>query len=206
MVSAASPAASLSCGDLVERGALHAALELDEGHQEAPHEPAQPLHALEDALAGALAPALHDDLAIARVERGDDPLGRQLAQHLGAGRRAQHHAVGAAVEPGQRGLGRADAPADAAARPGQQLLEERAVVALAARAVQVDHGDLAGQGEAARDGARVAGVDLELLAADELDGLAGLDVNRWDDHGVKAPRGARAQECARAGRPRPGPA
>ena len=61
-----------------EVGALQAPLALDEGHEKAAREPAQRRDPLEHALAGALLPAFDDDLAVARVERRDDPLARQF--------------------------------------------------------------------------------------------------------------------------------
>jgi hypothetical protein len=51
-----------------------------------------------------------------------------------------------------------------------------------ARIVQIDDGDIAREGEALRDGQRVAGVDRLFRAADELDSLAALEVDAGDDH------------------------
>ena len=63
----------------LEVGAAHAALELDEGDEEAADMRLQLGDPLEDAAAGPLLPALDHDLAVPRVERRDHPLARQLA-------------------------------------------------------------------------------------------------------------------------------
>ncbi len=77
----------------------------------------------------------------------------------------------------------ADAAADAAGEAGQQALDQLGVAALAHGRVEVDHRDLARDREPLGDRAGVAGVDRLLGAADELDGLAALQVDAGDDHG-----------------------
>ena len=118
-----------------------------------------------------------------RVERRDDPLARQLGEDLGLGGRAEDDLARTLVEPADRRLDVADAAADAAGEAGQQALDQRGVAALAHGGVEVDHRDLAGEREALGDRAGVAGVDRLLGAADELDGLAALQVDAGDDHG-----------------------
>lgn len=137
---------------------------------------------LEDAAAGALLPALDHDLAVDRVEGGDEALARQLREELGLGRGAKDDLGRALVEPVDRAGEIADAAADAAACELEELIDDEAVVALAHGAVEVDDRDLADDAEAARDGQRVAGVDLERLAADELDRRAALEIDRRHDH------------------------
>ena len=138
---------------------------------------------LQDAAAGALLPALDHDLAVPGVERRDHPLARQLRQDLGLGGGAEDDLARTLVEPADRGRDVADAAADAAGEAGQQALDQRGVAAGAHGGVEVDHRDLAGEREALGDRAGVAGVDRLLGAADELDGLAALQIDAGDDHG-----------------------
>ena len=77
----------------------------------------------------------------------------------------------------------ADAAADAAGEARQQALDQRGVAAGAHGGVEVDHRDLAGEREPLGDRHGIAGVDRLLGAADELDGLAALEVDAGDDHG-----------------------
>ena len=133
--------------------------------------------------AGALLPALDHHLAVARVERGDHPLARQPRQDLGLRRRAQDHLAGTQVQPAHGRLDVADAAADPAGEPRQQALDQPGVAALAHGGVEVDHRDLAREREPLRDRRRIAGVDRLLGAADELDGLAALEIDAGDDHG-----------------------
>ena len=69
------------------------------------------------------------------------------------------------------------------AKRGSRPSISAALLPGAHRGVEVDHRDLAGQREALGDRAGVAGVDRLLGAADELDGLAALQVDAGDDHG-----------------------
>ena len=166
-----------------EVGAGKAPLALDEGHEKAADQIAQLGEALEHALAGARTPALDHDFAVAGVERGDRALARQRAQHLGPRRRAEHHLVGAAVEPGDRAGRVADAAAHAAWGEIDQLLDDRGIRALPERGIQIDHRDLADHAETPRERARIARIERLGLAADQLDRLAALQVDRGDDHG-----------------------
>jgi hypothetical protein len=133
-------------------------------------------------LAGARAPAVDHDLAVAGVERGDRALARQRAQHLGPRRRAEHHPVCAAVEPGGRAGRVADAAADAAWGEIDQLLDQGGIRALTERGIEIDHRDFADQAKAPGERARIARIQRLGLAADQLDRLAGLQVDRGDDH------------------------
>ena len=166
-----------------EIGALKAPLALDEGHEKTADQLAQLGDALEHALAGALAPAFYHHLAMTGVEGGDHALGRQRAQHLGPRRGAEHHLLCAAVEPGDRAGRVADAAADPAPGEVDQVLDDRGVRALPERRVEIDHRDLADQAEAPGERARIAGIQRLCLAADQLDRLAILQVDRGDDHG-----------------------
>ena len=118
-----------------------------------------------------------------RVERGDHPLARQLLQDLRARGGAEHDADGATIEPGDRGRDVADAAADPAGREVDEVLDHRGVRALAERGIEVDHRDLADQAVAPRERPRVAGIERLLLAADQLDRMAVLQIDRGDDHG-----------------------
>ena len=120
---------------------------------------------------------------MAGVESSDHPLLRQLAQHVGPRRGAEHHLARAAIEPGDRAGHVADAAAHAARREFEQLLDERGVGALTERGVEVDHRDLADHAEAFGKRAGIARIQRLVLAADQLDGLAVLQVDRGDDHG-----------------------
>ncbi len=81
-------------------------------------------------------------------------------------------------------LGRvADAAAHAAWGEIDQLLDDRGIRALPERGIQIDHGDLADQAETPRERARIARIERLGLAADQLDRLAALQVDRGDDHG-----------------------
>ena len=165
-----------------EIGALQPALALDEGHQEAADQVAQLGDALQHAVAGALPPALDHDLAVAGVERGDDALLGQRVQHLGPGCGAEHHLQGAAIEPGGGAACVADAAAHPAWREFEQILDDGGVGAAAQGGVEVDHRDLADQAVALRERARIAGLERLLLAADQLDCLAALQIDRGNDH------------------------
>ncbi len=140
-------------------------------------------HALQDAAAGAFLPALDHHLAVTRIEGGDDPLARQPRQDFRPCGGAQDDLAGTFVEPGDRGLDIADAAADPGSEAGQQALDQGGVAALAHGGVEVDHRDLAGEREPLGDRCGIARVDRLLGAADELDGLAALQVDARDDHG-----------------------
>ena len=162
-----------------------APLALDEGHEKAADQVAQLRDALQHALAGALLPALDHDLAVAGVERGDHAL-RAAARCSTSGLRggAEHHLLRAAIEPGdlrspRRGCRR---PRRHGARSTSSSID-RGVRALPERGIEIDHRDLADQAEAPRERARIAGIQRLGLAADQLDRLAVLQVDRGDDHG-----------------------
>ena len=135
---------------------------------------------------------LDHHLAVAGVEGGDHALARQLAQHLGPGRGAEHYLERAAIEPGDRARHVADAAAHAARREIDQVLDDRGVGALAERGVEVDHRDLADHAEAFGKRAGIARIQRLDLAADQLDRMAALQVDRGDDHGRRARRAPRA--------------
>ena len=78
----------------------------------------------------------------------------------------------------------ADAAADPAGEAREQRLDQGGVAAGAHGGIEVDDRDLAGDARSARrSGIGIAGVDGLLGAADELDGLAALEVDAGDDHG-----------------------
>ena len=64
-----------------------------------------------------------------------------------------------------------------------QVLDHGGVAAAAERGVEIDDRDLADPAEALGERARIAGVERLGLAADQLDRLAGLEIDRGDDHG-----------------------
>ena len=89
----------------------------------------------------------------------------------------------AAIEPGDGAGCVADAAAHAAGRQLEQLLDDRGVGALPERGVEIDHRDLADPAVTPGERTRIAGIERLGLAADQLDRLAALQVDRGDDHG-----------------------
>ena len=59
----------------------------------------------------------------------------------------------------------------------------RGIRALPERGIEIDHRDLADQAEAPGERTRIARIQRLGLAADQLDRLAVLQVDRGDDHG-----------------------
>ena len=139
---------------------------------------------LQDAPARSLLPALDHDLAVAGVERRDDPLARQLGEDLGLGGGAEddlarHPGRASAIAvstsrmpPPTRQAKRGSRPSISAALLPLRMAASRSITAISP-AMREPLGDRAG----------VAGVDRLLGAADELDGLAALEVDAGDDHG-----------------------
>jgi hypothetical protein len=164
-------------------GSLQPALALDEGDEKATDQVAERRDPLEHARAGRLLPALDDHLAVAGVEGRDHPLLRQFFQDIGPRGGAQHDLLCAPVEPADRSGHVADAAADPAGGQIDQLLDHGGVAAAAERRVEIDHRDLPDPPEAARERAWIAGVQRLGLAADQLDGVARLEIDRGDDHG-----------------------
>ena len=161
---------------------MQPALALDERDEEAVDEVAEVLHGVEDVAAGARPPAVDDDLALDRVQRGDHTLARQRGEHLAYRRRAQHDLRGARVEPGPGRFRGANPAAHATGRDPQQFANQPGVRAAAEGGVQVHDRDFARQPELLGDGPRIAGVEDFLATADELDGLALHQINRRHNH------------------------
>jgi hypothetical protein len=132
---------------------------------------AELVDAVLDAGARAPGPALDDDLVVAGVEGGDHALAGERERISGVAAVPRMTLRAPVVEPPDRGVDVADTPAHAAGGDVEQLADEPGVRAGPERRVEVDDRDLADAPEALGDGARVARLDDQLLAARELDGL-----------------------------------
>mmetsp|Transcript_41066 Transcript_41066/g.103474 ORF Transcript_41066/g.103474 Transcript_41066/m.103474 type:complete len:662 (-) Transcript_41066:1630-3615(-) len=163
--------------------ALHEALTLHEGHQEAAGVRLQLLDEFGHATTRLGLPAVHHHLTVARVQRHDHAIARQLLQQLRLGCGADDHALRTPVQVLAGTLHAADATAHAARCLREQLADHRLVAATTERRVQIDDGDLAGQTEAVRDRNRVTGIDLELfrIATHQLYGVTVDQINTGDD-------------------------
>ena len=166
----------------LEVDALHAPFALHEGDQEAGHVVAQLRHPLEHRHPGAGLPAFHHELAVDAVERRDQALARQAPEQGRIGRGADDDLPGPGVEPAGGGVEVPDAAPDPTGSEIEQGFDERAVRSPPPRRVEVDHRHVAGTPEAAGERARIAGGERVLLPADELYGLAALDVDGRNDH------------------------
>ena len=114
-----------------------------------------------------------------------DALARQLRQQLGHGGGAEddlapHPRRASAMRRLER---RGCRRRRGTAQRCDEARDQRRVAALAEGGVEIDHRDLAGDREPLGDRQRIAGVERLLLAADELHGLAALQIDRRDDHG-----------------------
>ena len=97
-------------------------------------------------------------------------------------RRSDDHFLGADRAELDRALGRADAAADLAGQPRADVANQVIVRARAHRGVEVDDVDAGKPGEPLDPVVEIGCFDGELLALDELDDLAALEIDGWNQH------------------------
>ena len=136
---------------------------------------------------------MRDDPSALAVDRADhaidaDGVGKPLrARTIGDAvleqRRADDHFLRADRAQLGRALGRTDAAADLAGQARADLANQMIVRARVHGGVEVDDVDPAKPGETLDPVVEIRRFDGELLALNELDDLAALEIDGWNQHG-----------------------
>src|SRR5207248_5144170 len=148
---------------------------------------------LEHRHAGVAAPAVHHDLALVGIDRGDHALARQGAAQLGARCRTDHDLRRARVEPGARCVQVANSPAHSAGSPAHHLTDQLRVRPAVQRRVQVHHRDFARNGELFEACQGIAAIQHEFASAPQLHRAAIDHIDTGDDHRrTRMPRSERS--------------
>jgi hypothetical protein len=122
-------------------------------------------------------------VSVARIERNQHAIARELREELLARGRADDYRHGAAAEKAFGPIDVANAAADATARQTTQAQNQLGILALAEGGIEIDHGDFTETPEPNGQVDDIVTFEHELTSLPKLHGFATAQIDAGYDHG-----------------------
>jgi hypothetical protein len=127
-------------------------------------------------------PSIDDDLALLGIERGDNPVTRELAQYLWGRRGAEHNLLGTVIKPIYSSLNRTNSPTNPTRPPLDEREDKLLIITLTKCGIKIDNGGLTEESKLVEIWKRISEIKGMLFSTYQLDGLSAEKVYRWDNH------------------------